>query len=371
MRARPFFLALAASSSAAAASAGASDATATAAAAVIDRIPMDFPDGSNAELLVRRADDPRVLVSAFCARHGCSGSDLPLLVAEVHRRYLGQTGACPPGLRVPPSAPVAAAAAAAAAAGAAAAAAPAARPAALAPSSHCVCASTHRLTPDGLGCTRVRCFGGVCSADWRWLEGRTGRAAVDQGAAAAAGGGGRGGSKKKNATTTTSSGVAFTLERDDFGEEYAPGDVFNASDKTVQPQAWREQAEEQRARASAVGGLGGGVGGSLLAFVAAASAVGDLRYASAVTPIFLLVGALACALVRLVWVELCRLAAMPDAVRRRRRLEAAANQAREGYRVLHVSNAGRGKTAKASKGKAGGFVTNRSGAPKGRVGKKV
>ena len=40
-------------------------------------------------------------------------------------------------------------------------------------------------------------------------------------------------------------------------------------------------------------------------------------------------------------------------------------------RVLHVSNAGRGKTAKASKGKAGGFVTNRSGAPKGRVGKKV
>jgi hypothetical protein len=39
--------------------------------------------------------------------------------------------------------------------------------------------------------------------------------------------------------------------------------------------------------------------------------------------------------------------------------------------VLHVSNAGRGKTAKASKGKAGGFVTNRSGAPKGRVGKKV
>ena len=48
------------------------------------------------------------------------------------------------------------------------------------------------------------------------------------------------------------------------------------------------------------------------------------------------------------------------------------NEHREAYRQEYgAGNTGRGKMPGASKSKAGCFVTNRSGAPKGRVGKKM
>lgn len=329
---------------------------------MLAHIPMDFPDGSSSELVVRRGDDPRALVTAFCKHHGCSGPDLRLLVGEVHRRYkLAEAGACPPGLR-----PASAAAVATAAAGS---------PAALVPSLHCVCSEGHRPTTDGLGCARVRCFGSVCSADWRWLEGRVGRAAVARGhasadaarqaGAAALQDGKRGGHVKRN--STTSSGVAYTVERDDFGEDYSPGDVFDAADTGVQPLAWRA---ETRSRGRGHGQGPVAAGGLFAAFAVLRSP--DWTWLGAATPVFALVGALAFVLARLVWQELLVLSAMPASFRRRMLREKRQQEHREAYRQAYAAgNAGRGKMPGPHKSKAGAWMSNRSGAPKGRVGKKV